>query len=248
MLLGLPFTLLLPGYTLVALLYPGSEETGSIERLVISFGLSIIVVPFIGLALNFTPWGIKLYPAIIAITLFNILTSLMGWYRRNKLPADKRFLLSFNLDFKWDEHSNRTKKILLAVISAVLFSLGILCYMIAFPGTDDVFTEFYLLGQDEKTSGYPQKLKVGEYGKVTVGVVNNEHHRINYRMEVRLEGHLIEEVISIALEHGGKWEKPVSFKANNPGQKIKVEFLLFREGDLKPYRKLFLWMDVVKGE
>jgi uncharacterized membrane protein len=77
-LLGLPLVLFLLGYALVAALFPeagespdaGGDETGGrdgideIERATLSFGLSIAVVPLLGLGLNFTPWGIRLVPIV----------------------------------------------------------------------------------------------------------------------------------------------------------------------------------------
>lgn len=57
--LGLPFLLFFPGYTLVAALFTRKEGMGSIERVVLSFGLSIAVVPLVGLILNYTALGDK---------------------------------------------------------------------------------------------------------------------------------------------------------------------------------------------
>ena len=45
--LGLPFVLFFPGYTLMAALFPRRESVSGIERLVLSFGLSIAVVALI---------------------------------------------------------------------------------------------------------------------------------------------------------------------------------------------------------
>ena len=39
-----------------------------------SFGLSIAVVPLIGLGLNLTPWGIRLDPILISLAVFVIAT------------------------------------------------------------------------------------------------------------------------------------------------------------------------------
>ena len=55
--LGLPFLLFFPGYVLVGALFPRKKGIDSIERLALSFGLSIAVVAFIGLILNYSPWG-----------------------------------------------------------------------------------------------------------------------------------------------------------------------------------------------
>ena len=73
--LGLPFILFFPGYTLISALFPKRTSLGSIERVALSFGLSIAVVPLIGLILNYTPWGIRLYPILIALFAFIILMS-----------------------------------------------------------------------------------------------------------------------------------------------------------------------------
>ena len=76
--LGLPFVIFFPGYTLLSALFPKRDDLSGIERVALSFGLSIAVVPLIGLILNYTPWGIKLYPILTSITLFIRLTHCKG--------------------------------------------------------------------------------------------------------------------------------------------------------------------------
>src|SRR5659263_694396 len=64
--LGLPLVLFLPGYALIAALFPAKSDLDGIERTALSFGLSIAVVPLMGLGLNYTPWGIRLLPILIS--------------------------------------------------------------------------------------------------------------------------------------------------------------------------------------
>jgi hypothetical protein len=80
--LGLPFILFFPGYVLICALFPGKKDLGIIERLALSLGLSIAVTPLMGLALNYTPLGIRPYPAIFLIFLFTLSVSLVAMYRR----------------------------------------------------------------------------------------------------------------------------------------------------------------------
>ena len=49
----------------------------------------------------------------------------------------------------------------------------------------------------------------------------------------------------IVLEHEEKWEKPLSFFYPEEYENLKVEFLLYREGDDQPYRSLHLWVNIV---
>jgi len=116
--LGLPFVLFFPGYTLIAALFPGREDLDGIERVALSFGLSIAVVPLIGLILNYTPWGIRLYPILISLMFFILAMSLLGWYRRKKLPEEKRLALVLNItppDWKGMSRLDRVLSILLVV-------------------------------------------------------------------------------------------------------------------------------------
>jgi len=55
--LGLPFLLFFPGYTLLMSLFPRAEQLQGIERTALSFGLSIAIVPLAGFLMNLTPLG-----------------------------------------------------------------------------------------------------------------------------------------------------------------------------------------------
>jgi len=68
--LGGVFVLFLPGFLLVSALYPRNGELDSLERVALSIGLSLALVPLIGLVLNYTPWGIRLEPIMVSMTLF----------------------------------------------------------------------------------------------------------------------------------------------------------------------------------
>jgi hypothetical protein len=68
--LGGVFVLFLPGFMLISALYPRRGELDGLERAALSIGLSLALVPLIGLVLNYTPWGIRLEPIMISLALF----------------------------------------------------------------------------------------------------------------------------------------------------------------------------------
>lgn len=68
--LGGVFVLFLPGFMLISALYPRGGELDSLERIALSIGLSLAIVPLIGLVLNYTPWGIRLEPIMVSMALF----------------------------------------------------------------------------------------------------------------------------------------------------------------------------------
>jgi hypothetical protein len=74
--MGSIFVLYLPGYSLLQLLFPKGSELDSLERFALNIGVSLAVVPLIGLVLNFTPLGIRLIPIILSLALFTTAASI----------------------------------------------------------------------------------------------------------------------------------------------------------------------------
>lgn len=81
-LLGSLFVLYLPGASLIELLYPKKEDLSQLERLALSIGLSLALVPLVGLILNYTPWGIRLDPIATSLTLLTLSLALAAVYRK----------------------------------------------------------------------------------------------------------------------------------------------------------------------
>jgi uncharacterized membrane protein len=80
--LGSVMVLFLPGYSLVEALYPDEGSLSPLERLALSIGLSLALVPLVGLILNYTPWGIRLSPVVAALTILVASLLLVSAYRK----------------------------------------------------------------------------------------------------------------------------------------------------------------------
>lgn len=172
--LGLPFVLFFPGYVLIAALFPKKDDLDGIERVALSFGLSIAVAPLIGLGLNYTPWGIRLTPILLSLIIFILLMGSISFFRRDKLPQEDRFCPTFEFEVPlWQEQPILDRVLSIALVIAILFAVGSICYVVAMPKVGEQFTEFYILGTDGKAEGYPRELEEGEKGEVIVGVVNH---------------------------------------------------------------------------
>ena len=85
-----------PGYSLIAALFCKEDDIDFIERIALSFGLSIAVVSLIGLCLNFTPWGIRLDPLLISLTLFTVTIILITDPGERFLCLDNKFRFPFS--------------------------------------------------------------------------------------------------------------------------------------------------------
>ncbi len=242
--LGLPFVFFFPGYALITALYPAKKSLSTFARIALSFGFSLVVTALIGLILNYTPWGIRLYPSLISLFIFNLIMSAIAWLRQKSIPESDKISISFNLVLpSGPVSSSRVLSIILVVV--ILGTLGTLSYVIATPKIGEKYTEFYILGEEGKAANYPKNLSLGEEGKVVAGIINREQQTMSYRLEVRIDNLKKAEAGPLTLEPDGKWEAPLSFKPDKAGDNQKLEFLLFKAGESDPYMKpLYLWVNV----
>lgn len=247
--LGILFVLFLPGYSLIAALFPKKDDLDSIERLALSFGLSIAITPLIGLILNYTPFGIRLEPIIISISAFTILMSIIALIRRSKLPDDQRFTVEFkkhynNLLSSFRGESKVSKILSILLVLSILVAVSATIYAVISPKQGEKFTEFYILGSDGKASNYPTNLTRGQTENVTIGIVNHENAPVNYNLIIKLNNQTLKEE-NIVISDGQKYEQPFTFVASNSGENQKLEFLLYKLPDINnAYRSLHLWINV----
>ncbi len=87
--LGSFFVLFIPGYVTIEALFPKGRELDVIERVALSLGLSLALVPLIGLLLNFTPWGIRLEPIVGSLTIFTGGLALVALGRRFRMSVER---------------------------------------------------------------------------------------------------------------------------------------------------------------
>ena len=81
-LVGAVYVLYVPGYTLIEALYPKRNELERLERFALGVGLSLAVVPLVGLVLNYTPWGIRLDPIFAGLSLLTLALGFAGVFRK----------------------------------------------------------------------------------------------------------------------------------------------------------------------
>src|SRR5574340_731799 len=267
-LLAILLVLFVPGYVLVAALFPGvviegKPEIDWIERTALSFGLSIAVVPLLGLLLNFTPWGIRFVPIVATIALFTIGVGYAAYWRRMRLPRERRLSLTVDLGVPdWNEYGVLDKGLTVALAASIVVAGGTLAYVVLTPRPGETFTEFYILGPGGNASGYPTNLSVNQTGHVIIGVANHEAATVNYTVRVDLVGvRIVVNATSgfnttvevnrttwtwtnLTVADGANWTQPYAFSVSKVGL-WKVQFLLYKnEVFTVAYRELHLYVRV----
>lgn len=271
--LGLPLLLLVPGYVLVAALFPaapppaevGATRTpagalGGLERLALSLGLSLAVVPLLGLLLNLTPLGIRLVPVLLTVAAFNLAVGGVALARRARTPEPLRPEFRVRVAAPaWRGLAPLDKALVVLVALAAVAAVAAVGYVALAPRPGEAFTEFYVLGPGGKAEGYPTTLAPGEPGPVILGVANHEHAAAAYRIVPTLvqveyvpnatgvpepveRNRTALDPILVPLAEGATRELPYNVTLRDAGP-AKVVFDLYKDGGQEPYRTLHLWVN-----
>lgn len=248
-LFALPIILFIPGYTLIAALFPQKNDLDLIERIALSFGLSIAVVPLIGLALNYTPWGIRLDPIVISLSIFIFIMVLITQYRRGILHRDEQYefpffeIISGIREEFFSQGQSRVDRILSVILlCSIITAISVTIFVIAVPKEGEKFTEFFILGEKKMAADYPSKVFVGQEYPMYVGVGNHEYRNITYTIESYLVNMTFNpennssnvtrmtllESMNVSLPHNETTTMPYYLNPSSTGYN-RVEFLLFNE-------------------
>lgn len=198
--------LFLPGYTLVAALFPeGSNSSGefsqpvsggigAIERVVLSVALSIAIVVIVGGLLALSPVGFVFWGVLSVLSGLTIGATILAAYRRARLRPEERYQDPFD---SIDEvvpsvpaKSPIDTAVSVLLIVSVLVVGGIIVSDAVTP-SQTASTDLFLLapnstGPPEATK-YPTELVHGEPQPVIVGATNHGEKPANYTVLVVLQ-------------------------------------------------------------
>ena len=255
--LGLLMVLFIPGYALIAVLFPGNKGLDGITRAGLSFGLSIVATPLIGLGLNYTPWGICLDQVMVCFAVFSLACCAAANVRRHNLRPEDRFSVDFKNTFRnvrrelfHGDKSRIDKALSIFLLLCIVASFAALAYVIIAPKAGESSTQFYILGPDGKADNYPARFHLGDSKPVIVGIVNNEYRDMTYDLVVTLNDSSKASRIytdRITLANNQSMEKQINLTPDRTGTNMKAEFLLYANGNTTvPYKELYLWINVTE--
>jgi len=249
LILAVPLILFIPGYTLIAALFPNSVDIDTIERIVLSIGTSVIIAPLIGLCLNFTPWGIRLDPLLLSLTLVIVVLAIFAGIRRNRVSPESRYTLPVPeirrvVQDEWNSRNGSKRDRIL--FFAALFAIGLVIVSatlaITLPKPGEKFSEFYILGENRTADSYPQILHPNISYPMYVGIGNHEFRTVNYTVEIYLMPQPVNETTgagvhvetlpvktyTVTLDHNETTIVPFTLMVPGP-QYPSIDFLLFEE-------------------
>ena len=243
---GLLYVLFIPGYCLQAFAMPSRAELDGKERLALSFGLSLALIPALALILDRLPWGITLASVTVGLSLVILLFSFLARFRRDRLPESERFLLLKEIKYlsAWRSLERSYRVVYLLAGLALLITGLTAVSILTTPKPAERMTEFYLLGPGGKAESYPRGGSADQSLTVTLGIRNLEGVAASYRVEARDALGQVGRAGPFQLETGASLEQPFLFTPLQTGEDVEVTFSLFRDDQPEPYRSLRLWLNV----
>lgn len=196
----LPLLFFVPGYGIVAGLYPasGATEAGidGVERAALSFGVSFALLPLVGIALAGSSGGLTAIPLVATLGAIAIGGAGIGAVRRSRTPADERFRLSIGDSVRQfanavGDSPLHVSALYLLLSLAVLLAVGMLGGVLFFPDSGESYSGLAVLTEDENGSyvagEYPDDLGAGESSSLVATVSNNEGQQTNYTLVVQVQ-------------------------------------------------------------
>lgn len=232
--------LFLPGYLLLAVLYPSRAQLNHIERLLSSMAASVAIVSLLGLALNETPLGLSFWMLIMILFIIFVPLALFAYYRRQKLPSHEVYLpiTSFNPASGF--------QVFLSIVGVGLILLLIVVYYLAlFPQQQSTLptTQFYLEAQDGHLNTLKTRVEAGQPVTVKLGLINLENKSVEYKIFQHLNDAPLLPIATIKLNSGQQWDTLYTFALPELTSARQVTFFVYKNDNLiTPYRSVYLWL------
>lgn len=255
-----PLALFLPGYALVSILFPAikrdereTAETAierrprgidTVERLGLSFALSLSVVPVLVIVLPLTEWGLATEPIAAALGGLTVVLAQLGVVRRLRTPEPERFTASLTAPFArvrgdTGEGAAATLSSVLLVV-AIAIAAGALLVGFLVPASTGGFTELglYTEGEDgDLVAGEtPDAVAPGESVPVTMAIENHEGEDTEYTVVVQQQvvedGTVVDRTAlreiegSVSADSTGTAEREITPTAPE-GETVRISLLLY---------------------
>lgn len=291
---GLVFLLLVPGYVLTAMLFPGvpqsrsddsgrytgwmREEYGSptlrsdgidgVERVALSFGMSLAMLPLFALALTFIA-SISPVTILGSVSVFALAGAAYASVRRSRLPEDRRFTVqSWMQDVRRRVFSGSGVDLALnlVVIVAALLLATTAVYAVAAPNEGESFTTVSLVTEDANgdfvAGNHPDVLTQGESETMHLVVDNHEGEYVTYTVVVELQrvrsmsgSPTVMETEELARMEGevapsDRWQADHDIEPTMAGEDLRLTYMVYKgEPPANPttedaYRTVHIWIDV----
>lgn len=275
---GLPLLVFLPGYALLTVLFPSrrfqtrygaldafSSGIDGVERVALSLGVSLALLPVIGLALwTLSPHGFGVRVLVGVLSAEIGIGMIYGAYRRIQLPRSQRYRLPVDrwLSRLWNDGVTgglfgATMNVVLALsVVAAVVALG---YGVLVPHESETYTGVSILSDDDGELTFVNNSTATD-GELTLSIENHEGRTITYTIVVVVEriGHDGQRMVVRSSEELQRLEttveagetRRVNHTVSPPTEEanLRLRYLVYKDGAPaiptadNAYRTAYFWL------
>ncbi|WP_049972836.1 DUF1616 domain-containing protein [Haladaptatus cibarius] len=208
-LVTLPLLCFLPGYAVVAALFPTDgggttlrrdvveEQLGGLERFVFAVGTSVLVVAGIALALTQVGIGIWATPVAVAVSTCTVIAAAIAAVRRRRVADRSEDESGWFSPRDWvagirrpepDSGTRLDRRLNVVLVVLILASVGSIGFALAGLDETESYTELSLLDANGSAAGPAdgQTVAAGDGSRrLFVGIENHENRRVQYTVVVQ---------------------------------------------------------------
>lgn len=302
-LFGLPILLFVPGYVLLAVLFPRRDSTDGTEtdrkedplafgqsraerpdgpsgsrtitwgeRVVLSFGTSVALIPLFGLSFYRVTPSFSTETILSGLTVFVTLGIIAGTWRRSRLPEDEQFRVPYQ---RWetvfregvlDNDNSIDRALNVLLLLSIFTAMATMGFALLVPHNAETYSTFAVLAEGENgdlvASGYPTEFVQGESEQLTLLVKNKEGVETTYtvvaevqRVDTGGDSTAVVEKEEVLRERetvaaGETWTAAHEIAPTITGENLRLKYYLYtgdtpREASSEnAYRELHLWITV----
>lgn len=219
---ALPLTLLLPGYAIVAAAF-GSQELAPPKRLVLSVGISLMVLALGAFVLNIFPFGLRTWSWALLLVLVVVGAARGAALRRGPVRRQRQRMRVLPA-------RPTASSIVIASLALVIAIAALALAQKPLPAKHAVGnTALWMLPTDS------------EEDAVEIGVVSNQHHPTSYRLVVSL-GKYQSQTYPVRMDPGEERTYEVDVPPRAAGRTHVVASLYRTKRPGHVYRRVTSWI------
>jgi uncharacterized membrane protein len=211
--LAMPLLLFVPGYALVAAIYPRCIDCGRsevlfreeitdtdtglhvIERMFLSIGMSVAVLPILGVLTWAAVGEISTEIVLFGVSAFTLGAITVGAFRRTNLTAAEQFCIKPSRGIRRFRSwlvgpSTRETAVNVLLVGAIVLSVSTLTFAFVVPITGESYTSAMLVTEQDGefvAGNYPTSFTAGEPETLTLTLSNHEGETTGYTVVTTVE-------------------------------------------------------------
>ncbi|OVE85958.1 DUF1616 domain-containing protein [Natronolimnobius baerhuensis] len=281
--LGFPLLFLAPGYATVSMLFPrrtparSVEETGLIgqvqefsdlERLALAFGLSVGLIPLLGLGIAVVSLGFTQGVVVAVVSGYTLLGVCVASIRRIRVPRTERYQFSLSRRLGairtaiLGTNSTVQAAANVVLVASLLIALTSVGYALADPQSAEEYTDLQLLAEDDAgelvAANYTSTVESGESIPFAIGLENQEGESTEYTAVIQeqwiSDGEVFDRTdhdrTDYQLEDGETVQDDISVTPDADSGDVRIAVLLYDDevpdepSTENAYRYGYVWTEI----